>query len=278
MSEGMNSPREISFSLEFGQDRRRGKKGRDMKFLTQQFCRTQGWPSPAFPRELVPAVEFLQLSFAGQFAFNYREQILEVPREWRTGKGLKSVPVVAAPAPQWEPRGLSPEPSDRWFSPEMFSDGTEDVLYLCGLSSFTAGEVSSSRPTESRVLFSPSDGWMEFRSLILSPEMSFKSTDTFSQQVKLEWHSAGSSLPPRPVPSHRSLSSPLLAAIHASTSPRRCQEQGNGSRLTESSVASAIMANKNTDMMNKFFLITVGRPRNRLPREVWQNGLAWKGP
>jgi len=36
----------------------------------------------------------------------------------------------------------------------MFENGTEDVLYLCGLSSFTPGEIASSRPTESQGLFS----------------------------------------------------------------------------------------------------------------------------
>lgn len=113
------------------------------------------------------------------------KQILEVKMEWRTGKSLKSVAAAPDSAPPLELKGL--QPGAEW----------QMILPWNGLkrnrrrSLSVWSELIYSRrnlpllPDWKPGLVLPSDGWMEFRSLILSPEMSFKSTDTFGKQVKL---------------------------------------------------------------------------------------------
>lgn len=79
----------------------------------------------------------------------------EVKMERRIAERISKAPVLCWTLyfnQSWKASG--PEPNDRWFSSEMFSNGTEDAVYLCGLSSFTPIETSSFSLTESQVLFS----------------------------------------------------------------------------------------------------------------------------
>lgn len=241
-----------------------GTKWRDFKLPSQQFC----WVTQ--PRELVLAVELLQLSLRWAICFKLQGANSGGCRGMKGWEGFEKRPCcgglctsVGAERPQPRAKWQMILPWNVFRRNRRRSLSVWSELIYCRRNLQLLADWKPG-------LVLPSDGWMEFRSLILSPEMPFKSTDTFSQQVKLECHSAGSSLPPCPLPSHRSLSSLFLAAMNPSTFKRRCQEQGNGSKLTESRITS--------DRMEKFFPTSMVRPWHGLTREVWWNGLGWEGP
>lgn len=172
-----------------------GKKWTDIKFIKQQFCKTLrskrllGMTQPTLSQgnacvqwKLPAAFECWAVCFKLQEAV---KQILEVKMEWRTGKSLKSVTVAPDSAPQSELKGLQPGAEWQMILPwNVLKRNRRRSLSVWSELIYSRRNLQL-LPDWKPGLVLPSDGWMEFRSLILSPEMSFKSTDTFSKQVKL---------------------------------------------------------------------------------------------
>lgn len=125
----------------------------------------------------------------------------EVEMKRRIGERLSKAPVLCWTLyfnQSWKASGL--EPSDRWFSPEnVFKWNRKRCLSVWSeliYSNRNLQLLSDWKPG----LVLPSDGWIESGSLIPSPEMSFKSTDTSDKQrdASVPWLISLSPSPPAP--------------------------------------------------------------------------------
>lgn len=155
---------------------------------TQEQTPARHDPAYPFPGECLCAVKLPAAFECWAVCFKLQEavkQILEVKMEWRTGKSLKSVTVAPDSAPQSELKGLQPGAEWQMILPwNVLKRNRRRSLSVWSELIYSRRNLQL-LPDWKPGLVLPSDGWMEFRSLILSPEMSFKSTDTFSKQVKL---------------------------------------------------------------------------------------------
>lgn len=107
-----------------------GKKWTDIKFIKQQFCKTLrskrllGMTQPTLSQgNACVQWNYLQRSNAGQFALNYKKLWSKSWKlKWNEGleRVWKASLLLRTPHLSRSWKASSPEPSDRWFSPEMF--------------------------------------------------------------------------------------------------------------------------------------------------------------